>query len=87
MPSCCSLLRSTLTKRTLSRICGSRAGTLTSSRLTTFPAVEAILTARSELFRSLTVPRRKMMLFSKLTFRVCPGSSVLSSRRMASRLR
>ena len=36
------LLRSTLAKRTLRRICGSAAGTLTLSRLTTLPAVEAI---------------------------------------------
>ncbi len=48
------------------------------------PAVEAICTARSELVRSLTVPRRKMSPFSELTFTCCSGSSVLSSRRSAS---
>ena len=61
MPSDIALLRSTLAKRTLRRICGSEAGTSTFSRFTTFPAVEAISTARAELVRSLTVPRKKML--------------------------
>ena len=86
MPSCVSLLRSTLIKRTLRRICGSEAGTSTSSRLTTLPPMEEIFTARLELSRSLTVPRRRTEPFSELTFRTCPGSSVLNSRRTASRL-
>ena len=86
MPICSDLLRSTLAKRTLSRICGSDAGTLTLRRFTTLPPVLAIFTAREELSRSLTVPRRKMLPFSILTFRGCPGSSVRSSRRIESRL-
>ena len=80
-PSWRSLVRSTASNRTLSRICGSSVGTSTLSRFTTFPAVEAIVTARAELLRSLTVPRRKMLPSSSLTLRGCPGSSALSSRR------
>ena len=86
MPSWFSLLRSTLIKRTLRRICESESGTLTSSKLITLPAVEAILTARWELLISLTVPRRKMLSFSELSFNCCPGSSALSSRRIPSML-
>ena len=57
------------------------------SRFTTFPPpVEAIFSAREELFRFLTVPRRKMIPLSELTLRLCPGSSAFSSRRMPSRL-
>jgi len=44
------------------RVCG---GTSTLSRLTTFPPVEAIFSARAELLRFLTVPRRKMMPLSR----------------------
>ena len=40
MPSVSALLRSTLAMRTFSRICGSDLGTFTSSRFTTFPAVD-----------------------------------------------
>ena len=40
MPSCFSRLRSTLAKRTLSRICGSDDGTFTLSRFTTLPMVQ-----------------------------------------------
>ena len=71
MPSCFSLLRSTLAKRTLSRICGSAAGTSTLSRFTTLPPVEAIWTARAEAVRSFTVPRRKTTPFSEVTFSAC----------------
>src|SRR5580692_10049064 len=84
--SCFSLLRSTLAKRTLRRICGSAAGTITLSRLTTLPPVVAICTARAEELRSLTVPRRKTMLFSDVTFKPDPGSSMASWRRIESRL-
>ena len=66
-PSCLVKLRSTLANFTFKRICGSADGTLTYSRLTTLPAVDAICTARSELVRSFTVPRRKMSPFSKVT--------------------
>ena len=86
MPNCSDLVRSMLIKRTLRRICGSDTGTETLSKLMTLPPVEAILTARSELMRSMTVPRRKIAPFSELTLRESPGSSALSSRRIASRL-
>ena len=84
MPSCFSFVRSMLAKRTLRRICGSEAGTLTLSRFTTLPAVEAIVTARSELFRLLTVPRKKITPLSWETLTFCPGNSALNSRRIPS---
>src|SRR6185437_5466375 len=56
IPSCLPTERSTLAKRTFNKICGSEEGTSTYSRFTTFPAVEAISTARAELVRSFTVP-------------------------------
>src|ERR1035437_3427701 len=85
IPSELLLLRSTLAKITLRRICGSAAGTSMLGRFTTLPAEEAIWTARLELLISLTVPLRKTAPFSELIFRVCPGNSLMNSRRIASR--
>src|SRR5260370_31761641 len=82
IPSCFEAFRSTLAKRTFKRICGGGGGTLTYNRFTTLPALEAIWTARSELARSFTVPRRKTRLFSDATVMFCPGRAALSSRRI-----
>src|SRR6185437_9248861 len=79
-------LRSRLAKRTLRRIWGLAAGTLTSSRFTTFPAVEAIWAARVELYRSFAVPRRKMLPLTLVALMDCPGRFVRNSRRTAARL-
>src|SRR5258705_13699887 len=82
IPSCFDAFRSTLAKRTFKRICAGGGGTLTYNRFTTLPALEAIWTARSELARSFTVPRRKTRLFSEEIVTFCPGRVALSSRRI-----
>ena len=78
MPSCVVMFRSTLAKRTFSNIWRGGGGTVTYIRLTTLPAPDAIWTARSELARSFTVPRRKTRLFSATTEISCPGSAARS---------
>ena len=57
-PNCCEYERSTSANRTLMRIWASTAGTLTRRRFTGLPNVLAIMTARSALVRSFTVPLR-----------------------------
>jgi hypothetical protein len=72
-PSCVLALRSTLAKRTLSRICGSTGGTSTRNRLMAFPSVPTMAKIRSAAVMSLTVPRTKAVSLSKVTLTSASG--------------
>ena len=65
MPSCLRFVAVDAGKAHLEQNLRVGGGTSTLSRFTTLPAVEAIWTARAELVRSFTVPRRKMTPFSE----------------------
>src|SRR4051794_16339626 len=76
--------RSTSANLTFNRtwVCG--GGVVTCSRLTGFPRVLAMVTARSAAVKSLTVPRRKGVLFSYINSTSWPLSSSFNCRRTAS---